>query len=442
MYVTRSIRICPTEEQRRHLTSVGRAYRWTYNWALDKLYVEPGLSRYDLHKMFTRFKADNSDIRDMVEVLYHRRAMNAAHMAHARATEDGGRARYMSRRRGTPTIGADAKPRLTGANTVSIPGIKNMRTSSLRFVRNTKSFTITADYRMHITCDIDTAAKKTPADRPLVVGIDVGAAKPYAVSTVNARRGRITGRSWYAMPGGLEVLAERIRHLSSKLAKMSRGSGRRKRAETLRRRLCRKLANIRRHATRMLVNRLAGQHVSEIRVERMRTGAMTRRGGRRKRAMNRGFRSTDLSHFKTFLARRCGERGITYAEADPRYTSQTCAACGHTSGDNRASQSLFECKGCGHTDNADANASLNIALSDIKFTRSSHMWGRAVNGVLGRSLVRRELDAAGRHFIAHPPVDTQARWRSNSVPAETRTRDRRHTKRRPSGGKTAAVLCT
>jgi len=42
-------------------------------------------------------------------------------------------------------------------------------------------------------------------------------------------------------------------------------------------------------------------------------------------------------------------------------TSQKCSACGHTSKNNRKSQSNFECESCGHSVNAGHNAAKVIA---------------------------------------------------------------------------------
>jgi IS605 OrfB family transposase len=54
--------------------------------------------------------------------------------------------------------------------------------------------------------------------------------------------------------------------------------------------------------------------------------------------------------------------GVPYVEVDPRYTSQRCAACGHTEKANRRSQSEFLCCACGHCAHADVNAALNISV--------------------------------------------------------------------------------
>jgi IS605 OrfB family transposase len=46
---------------------------------------------------------------------------------------------------------------------------------------------------------------------------------------------------------------------------------------------------------------------------------------------------------------------------NPAYTSKQCSVCGHISGKNRKKQDTFSCQKCGHTENADWNASKNIA---------------------------------------------------------------------------------
>ncbi len=42
------------------------------------------------------------------------------------------------------------------------------------------------------------------------------------------------------------------------------------------------------------------------------------------------------------------------------YSSQECSKCGHTTRENRKSQSVFKCVSCGHSENADLNAAKNI----------------------------------------------------------------------------------
>ncbi|TWH68324.1 IS605 OrfB family transposase [Micromonospora olivasterospora] len=76
-----------------------------------------------------------------------------------------------------------------------------------------------------------------------------------------------------------------------------------------------------------------------------------------------------LGAFLIYKARRAG---VPLVEVDPRYTSQTCAACGHRDKRNRPNQETFHCRSCGVVAHADHNAARNIA------SRGVASWG-AVN---------------------------------------------------------------
>lgn len=55
--------------------------------------------------------------------------------------------------------------------------------------------------------------------------------------------------------------------------------------------------------------------------------------------------------------------GITVRKINPYLTSQTCSKCGHYEKGQRSEQAKFLCKSCGYEENADFNASRNIAMS-------------------------------------------------------------------------------
>ena len=63
---------------------------------------------------------------------------------------------------------------------------------------------------------------------------------------------------------------------------------------------------------------------------------------------------------RTFIEYKAKRAGISVIPVDPKYTSQTCAECGHCEKDNRQTQASFLCKVCGHEDHADRNAARNI----------------------------------------------------------------------------------
>jgi IS605 OrfB family transposase len=70
-----------------------------------------------------------------------------------------------------------------------------------------------------------------------------------------------------------------------------------------------------------------------------------------------------LGAFLTYKARRAG---VPLVEVDPRYTSQTCSACGHRDKRNRVDQGTFICRSCGVVAHADHNAALNIAHRGVE----------------------------------------------------------------------------
>ena len=68
----------------------------------------------------------------------------------------------------------------------------------------------------------------------------------------------------------------------------------------------------------------------------------------------------ELQQFITYKAQRYG---IEVRKVNPYHTSQICSKCGHWEEGQRDTQDHFKCKACGYEDNADFNASKNIAKS-------------------------------------------------------------------------------
>lgn len=84
------------------------------------------------------------------------------------------------------------------------------------------------------------------------------------------------------------------------------------------------------------------------------------RGNGLNRAMRTELNSWAFNQLKQFLAYKARRAGVTLIEVDPRYSSQTCSACGHCERANRKTQEKFECLCCGFQANADFNAALNL----------------------------------------------------------------------------------
>ncbi len=60
------------------------------------------------------------------------------------------------------------------------------------------------------------------------------------------------------------------------------------------------------------------------------------------------------------------EKGIKVRLVNPSYTSQRCSKCGFIYEENRPEQARFKCQSCGYEEDADYNASQNIATKDIE----------------------------------------------------------------------------
>ncbi len=69
---------------------------------------------------------------------------------------------------------------------------------------------------------------------------------------------------------------------------------------------------------------------------------------------------------QTKIEYKAKEVGIKVVKINPKYTSQRCSHCGYIDRENRPTQANFKCLNCGFEDNADHNASQNIALKDIE----------------------------------------------------------------------------
>lgn len=79
---------------------------------------------------------------------------------------------------------------------------------------------------------------------------------------------------------------------------------------------------------------------------------------RRRRDQLHSWAFADLRAKMEYKAQRAG---IPVVAVDPRYTSQQCSVCGHTSRSNRPNQATFKCQSCGFVSHADWNAARNIS---------------------------------------------------------------------------------
>ncbi len=99
-------------------------------------------------------------------------------------------------------------------------------------------------------------------------------------------------------------------------------------------------------------------------------GRWIRNGAAAKSGLNNAILASTWGKTKEFLSYKARRSGKLVIEVPAFYSSQECAACGHTHSDNRVSQSEFVCQSCNHTDHADHNAAAVIAKRGVRLVLS------------------------------------------------------------------------
>jgi IS605 OrfB family transposase len=171
--------------------------------------------------------------------------------------------------------------------------------------------------------------------------------------------------------------ARRRRRLERKLARQQKGSKRRRRTKAAIARLRAREADRRRdwveQTTTALVRGFDLVALEDLAVKNMlrsARGTLVRPGTNvaAKRGLNRAISAQAWAMFRRRLTDKAATCGVQVVTVDPAHTSQRCAACGHTSAENRESQAVFRCRACGHQANADVNAAKNILAAGLAVT--------------------------------------------------------------------------
>jgi putative transposase len=220
--------------------------------------------------------------------------------------------------------------------------------------------------RWHVSFSApQTVLERTPTGR--VVGLDAG-----VIATIATSEGQMLH-----VPGLGPGETQRLRRLQRKLARQHKGSNRRaatkiaiarlKATETDRRR------NFIEQTTTTLVHNFDLIAVEDLAVKymvRSAKGTIAAPGVNvaAKRGLNRAISAQGWSMLRRRLTDKAATCGVTVVAVNPAHTSQRCAACGHTSADNRKNQAVFGCRACGHKANADVNAAVNILAAGLAVT--------------------------------------------------------------------------
>lgn len=200
---------------------------------------------------------------------------------------------------------------------------------------------------------------------PDVVGIDMGVARRVSVSC----------GAYTESPARLKKLDAKRRRIQRKMAKRQqpgkgkRASNRWKKLNRSVNRIESKRADIRKNQAHQITSVVARKNslvvIEDLRIKNMTAGAQGTieapgKNVKAKSGLNREMLNAGLYEIRRQLAYKCVRHKGMMLAVDPKYTSQKCSECGHTSRDNRKYQSLFKCVECGFSANADHNAAINI----------------------------------------------------------------------------------
>ncbi|SNT12643.1 Putative transposase DNA-binding domain-containing protein [Streptosporangium subroseum] len=237
-----------------------------------------------------------------------------------------------------------------------IPKVGWVRFRWSRPVEQAKSFRVSRDVagRWHVAFAVIPAPISGPGTGA-AVGVDRGVTASAALST-----GELLN-----VPPLWETEKKRLLRLQRRLARAKRGSKRRSKAKTAIAKLKAREGDRRKDWVEKTSTDLA-RRFDVIAVEDLKISNMTRSAKgtleapgtnvRQKAGLNQGILANGWGQ----LVIRTGHKAPGRVQMiDPRYTSQTCNACGHIARESRESQALFLCVACQHQDNADINAAKN-----------------------------------------------------------------------------------
>jgi len=255
---------------------------------------------------------------------------------------------------------------LTDSRRLYLLGIGEVKTNYHHLIRGTpKAITVKREgnkWWVSVRCVDVPALPLKPTGR--AVGIDLGVTNLVATSDGKLIVGGHFGSRTRSQ------LAEAQRKLPTKQG----GSTRRRRQVDEVARLHRRVANQRKNAAHELSRQLVNDYdlivledlaiTNLVRTPREkpgpeRPGEFLLNGAKAKAGLNRSIHDAGWGNLALLISYKAESAGRIVVTVDSRYTSQTCAECGHVAAGNRVNQAVFRCLSCAHVAHADVNAACN-----------------------------------------------------------------------------------
>jgi putative transposase len=248
---------------------------------------------------------------------------------------------------------------------------------SLEFLKGKEIKSVTVSLRAgkwYASCLVEFPLT-TPHTHPLPkVGIDVGVANVVTLAYFDKEgelQHRVLGEEFKEQ---LEKKEKRRKHYQRILARCQKGSKNREKAKLHVQKAYDAEANCRKEFQEQTSHKLATTF-KEIKAEDLNLKGMTkqvkptedgsnRTGVSAKSGLNRELLRLGLGRLVQRTIQKSAYLGGVVILVDPKYTSQCCSSCKHTSKANRKNQAEFKCIECGFETNADWNAATNILFKE------------------------------------------------------------------------------
>ena len=404
---------------------------WCYNEGVRQALDDGDLSRFDLHGILTKKRAEHDWLNVNLDV--HRYAIDCGRKAVRLFQKANAAKRQLpkhKRRYTSPdtlfrkkkdredtnhklqAIGCYRRPAGRADSSWNLGGICNVtpkttqigrdQIKSFQIVETTKKITRYTKpedrtYELHVQVHVPKPERRDGGD---LVGIDVGAVNMMAVHDLDKNTTVLATLPENAMRYKGDCIDER----RSEQAKRKKGGNSWKKEQ---RRIARAVKKTNDRRTDFMRKTVKAElaDASVIGVEDLRPAQMARKG-RGKMGLNRVIKYAAVGEVLSYIEWFSEKHNKEFHKVPPHDTSITCARCSHKDRNSRRSQSLFVCVTCGHEDHADSNAGVNIA----------HKCAKAA----GRVVVRRKEHAAPRAGMREIAVDERAN-QSVSLPSEKNT---------------------
>ncbi len=360
------VRLYPTAEQQTAIAQQIGAARYVYNrsLALRKFaYTKFGikLGKFDLMQRITSLKdRDNTAWLKKADSQALQCSIDNMDKAYKHFFKGGGFPKFKSRHHSKQSYQYPQRVKIEG-HKVYLPKVGWVKCKGLRedFAGKIKTVTVSHEANLyHAALLIDDGIETVPVcTNTNAIGLDVGVSLVVADSEGGTTK-----------PLDLVHELTRLRVRAQQLSRKKKGSKNRAKAKAKIAKQNLRIANMRKDFLHKLSKQYSENQavvVEDLKIKNMTkatkgTVEKPSKNAKAKRGLNRVITQQSWGLFFELLEYKLKANGGELIKVNPQFTSQICNECGHTSKENRQSQSKFVCTSCGHSANADTNAAKNI----------------------------------------------------------------------------------